>query len=261
MDSAVVTRSGALLAITPESLDVYCAILARGGTWEPHLIDVCFAMLRPDEVFFDIGSNTGIFGVELSKRLNGCLRVHAFEPQHSLAIAIQRSVQLNHFREFVVHEVVLGDVERECLFYTPAHCIHGSLVPRQESAAASKCEMRTLDSVVASSCAPSPSVVKIDVEGAELQVLQGARKTFGANPPVIVMEADENMGRFGYGHSELFSFLSDLTQYCFYCCDLRKPVRLGGAEPLPFGNYVAIPALKIEQYRPVLSELWQTPLA
>jgi hypothetical protein len=116
--------------------------------------------------------------------------------------------------------------------------------------------------MVASGCAPSPSVVKIDVEGAELKVFEGARQTFAANPPIIVMEADENMERFGYGHSDLFQFLSKhVTEYCFYSCDLRKPVQLGDLRSLPFGNYVAIPALKIEQYRPALSELWQTRLA
>jgi FkbM family methyltransferase len=263
MDCAVVTRSGALLAIAPENLDVYCAILAKGGTWEPRLIDICFAMLRPGDVFFDIGSNAGIFGVELSKRLGGRIRVHSFEPQRALAAAIRRSVELNRFPEFTVHELALGDADRECLFYMPAHCIHGSLVPRQETTlpAVSNCQMRTLDAVVASGCAPRPDVVKIDVEGAELRVFQGARSTFAADPPVIIMEADENMLRFGYSHADLFRFLSgQAAGYCFYSADLRKPLQAGDvAGPLPFGNYVAIPLPKIERYLPALLKLWQTP--
>ena len=64
-------------------------------------------------------------------------------------------------------------------------------------------------------CAP-PDIVKIDTEGAELKILNGMRKTLEEYSPSILLKADQNMDRFGYGADDLISLISSANDYKFY---------------------------------------------
>jgi hypothetical protein len=61
-----------------------------------------------------------------------------------------------------------------------------------------------------------PDVIKIDVEGAELQVLQGAERLLKERPPYLVFEADDNMMRFGYSRKDLFSYLRKQADFTIF---------------------------------------------
>src|ERR1700737_3144784 len=55
------SRGGAILSVDYSNFDVYANIHNNGGCWEANVMTCCEKLLRPGDVFFDIGANAGVF--------------------------------------------------------------------------------------------------------------------------------------------------------------------------------------------------------
>lgn len=150
--------------------------------------------LVPGSVFYDIGANVGFFTV-LGARLVGTGGfVAALEPVPSAAALARRNCLLNGFTNVQVIERAASNVNGSGALVLARH-IGGaalSIVPRSEDAT-SEIEVRTttVDSLVAGSALVAPTLVKIDVEGAEAEVLDGMAETITRHRPTIVCEIDD----------------------------------------------------------------------
>lgn len=235
-------RSGARLAVDTSQLDIYCRIDLDRGVWDGNILDVCLRALRPDDVFYDIGANVGVFSVECATKFPGII-VHAFEPQPSLAKRIRHSAELNNIHNLSVHEILLSDKAGEGQLYIGRQSVHASMIPRErQTRAVIPRELIPLDTFVDRENLPPPALIKIDVEGAELGVFHGASRTIAAHKPVIVFEADQNMRRFGYDHATLFASLRDLADYLILRIGPDASLhRLPADGLMEEGNYVAVP--------------------
>ena len=76
--------------------------------------------------------------------------------------------------------------------------------------------MASIDGLVASGAMPPPTLMKIDVEGAELMALRGARQVCAKHRPFIVFESDDNMRRFDYAKTDVFEIIRSFADYRFY---------------------------------------------
>ena len=232
------TRHGAALSVDYSNFDVYANIYNNGGCWDGNIMNCCERVIRPGDVFFDIGSNAGVFALDFAKSTPD-LTVFAFEPQPSLASHIRRSVRANQFDRVKVLEVLLGNEEGEASLFLTSHSIHASTIPRERRYRELRLPLRTLDGLTASGEVTPPNVIKIDVEGSELNVFQGAESMLQAHQPSIVFEADENMKRMGYTADDLFGLLRKAAPYAFF-----QIYDVGGLAPLrppyPCGNFLAL---------------------
>jgi FkbM family methyltransferase len=241
MTCHVRTRAGARMAVDPVNLDFYCHLKIQNGVWEPDVLDACLKVILPGDIFYDIGANAGIMTLDVAQTFGNKITIHAFEPQPTLARSLAISIALNGFRNVRLYQTLLGDRQCETDLYIADHGIHTSLITREAGATPLTCRMETLDALVAKGQLPAPTVIKIDVEGAELQVLCGARETLRSAPPTIIFEADENMPRFGYTHRDLFKTLSELGDYSFYHINGSEMDPVNDPAKAALGNYVALP--------------------
>lgn len=232
------TKHGGMLLIDPRNLDMYAAIYNGGGTWEPHVMGACARVLRPGDVYYDIGSNTGLFSIDAAVSIRD-LTIYAFEPQPTLANCIRRSVIANGLSNIECMEMLIGHEDGEQKLYLTSHSIHASLTPREDHFQELVRPMRTLDGLVGSGRLKPPDVVKVDVEGAELIVFAGAERTLKDHAPSVVFEADENMARMSVNTKDLFDSLSRAAPYEFYLIEPNGELT-ATAPREQLGNYLAL---------------------
>ena len=213
-DAYISTRHGACLHIEPSSLDVYVHILNHGRTWNLPVFEMCSKHLRAGETFYDVGANIGCMSLEMAILFGDEVICVAVEPQPLLAEAIRRSAERSGLRSVRVVEAMVSSRDGEGELFLTAHCIHASQVGRKGWRRKIRRRTVSIDTLVVgdTGIAP-PSVIKMDIEGGELQALRGARETLVEYHPLLVLECDDNMVRWGYGQRELVRFLWEVGGY------------------------------------------------
>ncbi len=209
------TWHGMRMAVEPASLDAYLYTRRQGGCMDETILHACRSLLRRGDVFWDIGANIGYFALEIAGLFSGSIEVVAIEPQPDLAQAIAISSELNGLINLAVYDVLLGSEVKPIELHIPSHSTQASVISREEGARVIACQGLTVDAVVERGVA-QPSLIKLDVEGFELEVLRGARKTMAHHYPLIILESDVNMHRFGYGRTDLFALADSTGPHRFY---------------------------------------------
>lgn len=164
------------------------------GSYEAVVQTTIAEHLSDGSVFYDIGANIGFFSLLAAPIVGPRGAVYAFEPVPGNASSIRHTAQLNRLPNIEVFEEAAGERSgRAQLVLT--HHIGGAAL----SSASSPLDMigvidvavTALDDAIANRGLRPPSLVKIDVEGAELQVLRGMTNTLTADRPTILYEVDD----------------------------------------------------------------------
>lgn len=156
----------------------------NGGLYESENLDVLLSFVRDDSVFLDIGANVGFFALQVARRVHRHGKVHAFEPHPDLVRLIRGSAFLNGFSTMdglkgalIAHPYGVGDKAGAVeLFYPQDHLGGGGQSGGADPLRARIIsEFRTIDECLGQDFVCD--LVKIDVEGHELEVLKGMRST------------------------------------------------------------------------------------
>jgi FkbM family methyltransferase len=169
--------------------------LLLDGVWEPDVTEWFRATLKPGMTFVDVGANVGYFSVMAAFLVGREGRVIAFEAMPATYELLAKNVIVNWMTSFTTAEnLALYSDSRRLKFYVRKY-YHGNsslaVVSHEEGRLYDdieeiEVEAMSLDEYLCRNPA-EPDVIKVDVEGAELQVFRGARKTLADNPDVIVM--------------------------------------------------------------------------
>jgi FkbM family methyltransferase len=164
--------------------------------YEPGATSILLATLEPGQVFVDVGANAGYFTVLAALRVGAAGRVFSFEPNPSVRTQLAHHVRINDLSNRVrIVDVALADrCADDVPFFVscwPENDGVSSLTPSPDtvsrgglrSDATIPVRVRTFDEWAAPMSLPPIDLMKIDVEGAEAQVLAGMRETLGRRPP------------------------------------------------------------------------------
>lgn len=144
-----------------------------------------------DGDFVDVGAHVGMYTVAAALATPG--RVLAFEPNPSARAQLGANVALNGCRNVVVVPKAVGGAPGRALLHVPQtpDPSFSSLEPgRFAEGDPVEVEVTTVDDEV-EAAGLRPTVVKVDVEGGELGVVAGMRRTLAAHRPVLVVEVSE----------------------------------------------------------------------
>jgi len=189
-------------------------------SYEPVFYSAFVEEIRPGMKVADVGAHFGFFTLAAALRVGGEGRVFSFEPSAQTAATLRQNVLLNHWQERVeVVETVVSDAEGFVSFYTYGTSMAASLsrqnveVLNPERPAAAT-EIKVLSVTIDQFCKArliGLDLLKIDVEGAELLVLRGARALLLTARPRILCEIHPlQMQHCGCSKAELDSFLQDV---------------------------------------------------
>lgn len=188
---------GDLRLLTP--LDDYVGrALYFFGDLDPKITWICRRVVRPGDTVLDIGANVGLI-TNLCARLTGPTGVvHAFEPQPDLTRLIARSLRLNRLSNVEIHECALGEDDFESVLQVPDdNRGSASIVRDQPAARRVPVRVHHASDYLARLHLGPLRLVKLDVEGYEAQVLEGAAEFFRSNrPDFILLELNDRSTPF-----------------------------------------------------------------
>jgi len=199
------------LKIMVRPLDRLGRRICLDGYSEPEFAGLLDAYLRPGMTYFDIGAHFGQYVLVAAKRVGPAGSVHAFEPTSKTYAQLETNLRLNNFPWVVANHNAVYDQVSEMELKL---CVEGKgefnslgkpMRPDEEVVGTERVSAITLDSYCLDKNIQKIDLMKIDVEGAELNVLRGARGLLGNGEiTVIVCEFNESTTtNMGYSTREL----------------------------------------------------------
>ncbi len=177
--------------------------LYRYGFWDASLSSL-IQILREGDTFVDCGAHEGLFSVVAAARVGRCGSVIAFEPVPMLAERLEENVRINGFENVRIVGSALSDAEgRRKFVVAPSAAGTSSFV--LDGGEEIIVDTTTLDVALERGEA---RLVKIDVEGAEVAVLRGARKLLSSDAAWIVEIEPAHLARHGATADELIQLLT-----------------------------------------------------
>ena len=227
--SATVRLRGFPLRFRFDPSPVHGRLLYYRGLCEERLILKLRQLLKPGMTFIDVGANEGLYSVIAGHCVGPSGKVLAFEPQHALAERFWENIRMNRLGNVTLEPVALGRTEGTAtLFQISARDIHATLRLRPDERSVGPevaVNVRTLSRVQQEHGITSVGGMKIDVEGSEIDVLEGFADWLNtAPPPFIIAECiDVNLARFGQRSRHLVAILQG------HGYNVYRPLRMGWA--------------------------------
>jgi FkbM family methyltransferase len=189
-------------------------------SYEPVFYRAFVDRIQPGMHVADVGAHVGFFTLGAALRVGHRGKVFSFEPSPSTVVSLRRNVALNRWQGRVeVIEAAVSDKEGSVSFFTNGMSMAASLSrknvevlnPERPTAAAEvMVRSLTLDQVCRSR-RERLDIIKIDVEGAELLALRGAREILETDRPIILCEIHPlHMQQCGCTFEEMKQFIDSV---------------------------------------------------
>lgn len=163
------------------------------GSHEPEVLQWIVSELKQGMTFFDVGANVGYYTWVASRCVGNLGRVVALEPDPEVAAILRRTIQANSINN--VH-VVQGAAYRTCGIVKFGRASSTSVASGLFCANASEwieVPGHSLDTLAAGLKIAAVDMIKLDVEGAELESIQGMTQILKEHRPKLLMELHGNV--------------------------------------------------------------------
>ena len=157
---------------------------------EPLATRVYLDTLSPGDHVIDVGSNIGYWLLLAARRIGESGRILGFEPVPGSLEILQRNIQRSGISNVELSPWAIGAENGAAQFYESQVPNLGSLVKHDDLLPTRNLpiEVKKLDEVVRESAGFRPKMLRMDVEGAELMVLEGARNLLEKYKPILFIE-------------------------------------------------------------------------
>lgn len=238
-DKPVITSLGKGLKVRIYPNDVIGRDIYVHGVMEPKESAFVNQFLKPGMVFFDVGANMGQYTLFGAQRVGKTGKVHSFEPSRRMFGELEYNIQLNKLSDIcVLNQAAISEASGTARLsqYEEGAEVYGSLGTQHwaDKSIIGYDEVKTitLDEYIVERNISKIDLIKMDIEGAELLALKGAKRILSqSDAPVIILEmSDRNTSGFGYQAVDIWDFFANLG---FSMYSLNRKGRLAGKAERP----------------------------
>ncbi|MCZ7574924.1 MAG: FkbM family methyltransferase [Ardenticatenaceae bacterium] len=176
--------------------------------------------LRAGDVYLDIGANEGQMVSIASVATEPSGRVYAFEPREKAFQHLQLLCTAYRLANVDLFQFLVGDHDGERVLFESSGAPSSSSLSREWAGGVPRVyPMITLDTWARQNSVQRVDLIKIDVEGAEMQVLRGAMQLLRQTQPLVIMEIRGREVRrriLGYDVPDLMELLCSVGYEEFY---------------------------------------------
>jgi FkbM family methyltransferase len=193
--------------------------LFAGGSFEPNEFVFLQAVLKPGMVFFDGGANDGLYSLYASRRVGPDGVVMAVEPSGREYERLKANLELNRLADIRTLRVALGKERGSGTLAIAEEGHEGQNTlgvrvsnPTVETTRHEAVSIETIDELVSREGLQRLDFLKLDVEGSEVDALEGARSTIARFRPLMLLEAeDERLASQSRTKDDLVRLVTELA--------------------------------------------------
>jgi FkbM family methyltransferase len=189
------------------------------GTYEAGTLHVLSKCLSKGDVFLDIGSNIGLMALYGSKCVGPGGKVLAFEPEPVIFETLNKNITINQVAHIKTLQMALGSTQGTATIYNSKNNFGApSLIKTdKQSGHSSNVAIRRLDDVLLEQEIADVRMMKVDVEGWELEVLKGCPNLLSRkDAPIICIEISNLHSTHMGSTKDIYDFIVNINDYKIY---------------------------------------------
>jgi len=206
------TRFGFKIELEPAFDKNIENVIYQRGVYEQGTVAVVQSFLKEGDVFIDVGANIGFLSLVAAEKVGKTGEVHAFEPVPSTLEILTKNKNINIYDQLSIYPHALGNETAKRFIYSENENRGGASLVNHISDEGIEIDIKRLDDLEFSK---PITVIKIDVEGFEFEVLKGAENIILENKPKLIIEYSVDRTNTSVA-GEMFAWLKSLPHYKIY---------------------------------------------
>lgn len=184
-------------------------------------------VLEPGGLVVDVGANIGMISIQSAKLVGPAGRVIAIEPNPRIISYCKKNIVLNGLENITPIQTAMGSEEGSVLF----NCDDCDDRSRVVSEGGIRVPLTTLDKIMEREPNRKIHLLKIDVEGFELSVLEGARESLKRTQWLYIEVESQNYSQYGKKAQDVMTILDESGFDAFFCDEKGNWKQINGAVP------------------------------
>lgn len=216
-DNVIVkTKLGFKLLISPIFDRGIERTIFRKGIYEEGTLWCFKKLIKEGDVIFDIGANIGLTTIYAGLLTGKNGKVFAFEPVPTTYEILIKNIRLNRLKNIKPVNIAISDRNERSIIYTNLHINRGAASFFSGSRTDGiEINSKSLDQIFLDEDSPIVNFIKIDIEGAEVALLQGGNTFFSCRKPIICIEFSKDILNCE-AQDFLYNFLVKAHKYKIY---------------------------------------------
>ena len=164
------------------------------GLYERKKTKIFKKKIKPNMTVIDVGAHKGYFSFFTARLMKGTGKIYAIEPEPRNCFWIKKGILANGYKNINIHRIALSNLNGKTLLYKGKKSGHHS-IKRNMGLGSTVIETKKLDDLLNENNIQKLDFLKIDVEGAEVEVLEGAQHTLNQADLKITIDLHKRIDR------------------------------------------------------------------